>query len=459
MGRIFIAAGGSEGDSSGAIANLTATRQIILLRDLMTQILRSRSYDSLAVPEDLNIHQAIDWINRRSQPGDVAIELQSASDQGSDGVRISTAKSTAKSAAAFYIAQNEQRRLQAEQLLQAYLRRVPQIASHGTKPDTYTDFGSLAFCREVAIPSLALRVGQLTNLENQWVIPAQPQDVALGIAEGLASWSRALSEQKIETYQPISILLNGGLYDDEGILANGNAYVPFDLVDQMGIDLSQESTVQSPVQRSAQRLGYRNLVYLRAIDLREFNIAVQWEQDTRTLKLRSALMIPASQLDRIMGRGYASEVQMMMFLKAHNPEGLAQFADLPKLYREEGQIEWVNPDIAFAQMCVETQFLQFGGLIRPEQNNFAGLGGIGTGASGQSFLDPRIGVRAHIQHLKAYASTEPLIQASVDPRFHLVRRGISPTIAQLAPRWSVTPGYATKVRAIIRQLYESVGLL
>ena len=450
MGRIFIAAQGGSDDQSGsrAIAEMTATRQMILLRDLITQILRSRSYDTLSVPDDLDTDQAIDWINRRAQSGDVAIELQSAA---SDALK--------DTAATFYITQNEQRRLQAEQLLQAYLRRVPQIASQGTKPDTQTDYGSLAFCRQPVIPSLTLRVGRLTNLEDQWVIPAQPQDVALGIAEGLAGWSRALSAtgQKPDRsdlslqYQPISILLNGGLYDDEGIVVNGNPYVPFDLVDHLSLDLTHAPAMQM--------LGYRNLVYVRAIDLRECNIAVHWEQENHALKLRSALTVSVSQIEQIMGRGYASEVQMMMFLKTHNPEGLTQFAELPKLYREEAQIEWVNPDIAFAQMCVETQFLQFERSLKPEQNNFAGLGGVGTGAGGQSFLDCRIGVRAHIQHLKAYASTEPLIQKSVDPRFHLVRRGIAPTIAQLAPRWSVMPRYAAKIGAIVRQLYESAGLL
>jgi len=456
MGRIFIAAQGESEELSGrSIADMTATRQIILLRDLITQILRSRSYDPLSVPEDLNTHQAIDWINRRAQSGDVAIDLQSSV---SDIVKEAAA-------AAFYITQNQQRRIQAEQLLQAYLRRVPQIASQGTKPDTQTDYGSLAFCRQPRIPSLTLRVGRLTNLEDQWVIPAQPQDVALGIAEGLAAWSRALSapEQKAEAHQPISILLNGGLYDDEGIAVSGNAYAPFDLVDQLGIDLSHppsSSPISPPaLQPLSYHLSYRNLVYVRAIDLREFNIGVDWEPETRTLKLRSALAIPVSQLDRIMGRGYASEVQMMMLLKMHNPEGLTQFAELPKLYREEAQIEGVNADIAFAQMCVETRFLQFGGLIKPEQNNFAGLGGVGTGEAGQSFLAPRIGVRAHIQHLKAYASSEPLIQKPVDPRFHLVRRGIAPTIAQLSPRWSATPGYGSKIGAIVRQLYDSAGLL
>ncbi|HEY9628510.1 MAG TPA: glucosaminidase domain-containing protein [Coleofasciculaceae cyanobacterium] len=446
MGRIFIAAqtGAEEQGGSRAIADMaTVTRQMILLRDLITQILRSRSYDTLSVPDDFSASQAIDWINRRAQSGDIALELRSAA---ADAVK--------DTAAIFYIAQNDQRRVQAEQLLQAYLRRVPQIAHQGTKPDTQTDFGSLAFCRKVAIPSLTLRVGQLTNLEDQWVIPAQPQDVALGIAEGLAGWSRAMAEAERSTHQSvesISIALNGALYEDEGILIGGNAYAPFDLVDQLGIDLSTHPTIQP--------IGYRNLVYVRALDLQECNIAVEWDKDTDTLKLRSALTIPSSQLDRIMGRGYASEVQMLMFLKSRNSDGLSQFADLPKLYREEGHIEWVNPDIAFAQMCVETRFLQFGSTLKPEQNNFAGLGGVGTGAEGQSFHDIRIGVRAHIQHLKAYASTEPLIQKPVDPRFHLVRRGVSPTIAQLAPRWSATPGYAAKIMAIVRQLYESAGLI
>jgi Mannosyl-glycoprotein endo-beta-N-acetylglucosaminidase len=132
---------------------------------------------------------------------------------------------------------------------------------------------------------------------------------------------------------------------------------------------------------------------------------------------------------------------------------------LPQKCSEEASIEGVNHDIAFAQMCIETRFLKFGEVTQPEQNNFAGLGGIHIDGKGQSFLDARIGVRAHVQHLKAYASLEPLVQKSVDPRFHRVRRGVAPMIENLSRRWSAQPQYHLKIMAIVQQLYESAGLL
>jgi hypothetical protein len=108
---------------------------------------------------------------------------------------------------------------------------------------------------------------------------------------------------------------------------------------------------------------------------------------------------------------------------------------------------------------VETNFLRFGGVVKPDQNNFAGLGGIGTGAGGATFSSVRLGVRAHIQHLKAYASTEPLKQAEVDPRFRFVRRGVAPLVDQLSGRWTADTQYGTKILNVVRQMYEFVGLL
>ncbi|MBD0265821.1 MAG: glucosaminidase domain-containing protein, partial [Tolypothrix sp. Co-bin9] len=138
---------------------------------------------------------------------------------------------------------------------------------------------------------------------------------------------------------------------------------------------------------------------------------------------------------------------------------LVKFPDIPKLYREEAGIEGVNYDIAFCQMCVETGFLRFGGDIRPEQNNFAGLGAIGGGSEAASFPSARIGVRAHVQHLKAYASLEPLVQEVVDPRFRFVTRGIAPLIDQLSGRWSADLDYGARISAMLKRLYESAGLL
>ncbi|NEP49748.1 MAG: glucosaminidase domain-containing protein, partial [Moorea sp. SIO3C2] len=128
------------------------------------------------------------------------------------------------------------------------------------------------------------------------------------------------------------------------------------------------------------------------------------------------------------------------------------------LYREEASIEGVNYDIAFAQACIETNFLRFSDRLRPEQNNFGGLGAV-TSEEEATFSSARIGVRAHIQHLKAYASQEPLVQPLVDPRFRFVSRGIAPLVEQLSGRWSADLDYGKRIIAVVRRLYESSNLL
>ena len=68
----------------------------------------------------------------------------------------------------------------------------------------------------------------------------------------------------------------------------------------------------------------------------------------------------------------------------------------------------------------ETGYFAYGGDVSPEQNNFCGLGATGNGAPGASFATPQLGVRAHIQHLLAYARTERPKTAIVDPRYELL---------------------------------------
>ncbi|GBO52966.1 N-acetylmuramoyl-L-alanine amidase [Pseudanabaena sp. lw0831] len=161
-------------------------------------------------------------------------------------------------------------------------------------------------------------------------------------------------------------------------------------------------------------------------------------------------------IDRIMGDGATSEVQLLRLLRL-NKAPLNLYGDLPAIYREEAAIEGVNYDIAFCQMCLETGFLQFDGDVQPEQNNFGGIGAIGNGARGDSFSDRRIGIRAQIQHLKAYATAKPLVQPLVDPRFSLIKRGTAPLVGQLAGRWAEDTNYDKKIMAILRRLYELSG--
>ena len=162
-----------------------------------------------------------------------------------------------------------------------------------------------------------------------------------------------------------------------------------------------------------------------------------------------AVIIP----EYIMGRGLIPHDHLVEFLHLYNPETGEFAAELARMYIEEAYIEEVNHDIAFAQMCLETGYLRFGGLVTPDMNNFCGLGSTGPGNRGEVFPDARTGVRAHIQHLKAYASEEPLNQELVDPRFFWINYGFSPKIRGLSGTWAEDPLYAEKISGILRRLY------
>lgn len=157
----------------------------------------------------------------------------------------------------------------------------------------------------------------------------------------------------------------------------------------------------------------------------------------------------------IMGQGRAPAEKLALFLESNNPQADRGFVRaLAGYYIEEAAVEGVNYDIAFAQMCLETGFLRYGGLVTPDMNNFCGLGAIGPGQNGEVFPDARTGVRAHIQHLKAYATEEPLKGVLVDPRYKWVRYGSAPTIHGLSGTWAADRGYSGKISVILQRLYD-----
>jgi hypothetical protein len=123
---------------------------------------------------------------------------------------------------------------------------------------------------------------------------------------------------------------------------------------------------------------------------------------------------------------------------------------LAAMFLEEGAAENVAGDLAFVQAMVETGWLRFSARMPRHHNNFSGLGAVDSGSSSAAFPNARTGVRAQIQHLRAYADpwVRPgdLANPLVDPRFHLVRRGSAPTWAHMGNgRWASDPHYASKV--------------
>lgn len=172
-----------------------------------------------------------------------------------------------------------------------------------------------------------------------------------------------------------------------------------------------------------------------------------------------------SEKTAIMGKAQATAQQMALFCRSKNsaPQLTScSLEQLAEMFIEEGEAEGVRGDVAFAQSLHETGYFKFGGIVLPTQNNYAGIGALNGNATGQaaSFPDPRTGVRAQIQHLKAYASTEALVNECVDPRFSLVARGVAPYVEWLGAAdnpqgcgWAVPgAGYGANIVKLLGQI-------
>ncbi|UBM62028.1 glucosaminidase domain-containing protein [Candidatus Sulfidibacterium hydrothermale] len=178
------------------------------------------------------------------------------------------------------------------------------------------------------------------------------------------------------------------------------------------------------------------------------------EKRKKTSPLPKNIRIPVS----IMGHGKLKASALAAFLHQNNPDiPLWEAKKIARIYIEEARAEGVNYDVAFSQMCLETGFLRYGGTVLPGQNNFCGLGVLNQKTRGVTFQDLRLGIRAHIQHLKAYASNKKLNQKLVDPRFRFVARGSIQNINQLSGHWASDKHYGKKIRYLLTRLYrESV---
>ena len=132
--------------------------------------------------------------------------------------------------------------------------------------------------------------------------------------------------------------------------------------------------------------------------------------------------------------------------------------EMTAYFIEEGAAEGVTGDIAFIQSIVETGWFRFGGTVPASANNFGGIGAIDSNPGRFAvFADARTGVRAQIQHLRAYAdpraltcTVPPLHHPCVDPRFHLVSpKGRAPTWNQMGNgNWATAPGYGARILAL-----------
>lgn len=174
--------------------------------------------------------------------------------------------------------------------------------------------------------------------------------------------------------------------------------------------------------------------------------------------LFSCMSIPQkNQISRsITGKSILTSSQLTAFFLDNNPNAdKKQIARLSKYYIIESNMEGINSDVAFAQMCLETGYLTFGNLVTPDMHNYCGLGAIDQNNKGERFETEQEGVRAHIQHLHAYATTNDKVLKNklIDKRYKWVNpRGKAPTIFELAGTWASDKEYGIKLDKILSKM-------
>jgi hypothetical protein len=128
----------------------------------------------------------------------------------------------------------------------------------------------------------------------------------------------------------------------------------------------------------------------------------------------------------------------------------ASAADLARFFVDEGGVEGIRGDVAFAQAILETGSFTNDDTVN--YNNFAGIGHCDSCPSGWNFASPQDGVRAQIQLLKSYVYEKPEYKNDlVDKRLH-GPAGCCQTWNELSGVWASGGGYG----ALIMNIYENM---
>lgn len=180
---------------------------------------------------------------------------------------------------------------------------------------------------------------------------------------------------------------------------------------------------------------------------------------------------------KILGKSNTSIDQMIRYYNKKSPiaypseklgkGGAPDIRTMATIFYEEAAKENIKAEVVWAQTMKETGYFKFGGQVKIEQFNFAGIGALDGGAAGASFPNVRTGVRAQIQHMKAYADAtitkNTLSSPCVDPRFDLVNpKGSAPYVEWLGQKenpggygWATGKEYGIDIVGMIQILMNS----
>ena len=178
-----------------------------------------------------------------------------------------------------------------------------------------------------------------------------------------------------------------------------------------------------------------------------------------SLAILAGACVPGGAPLPVMGSSKVNASQMAGWFnsKASGGGATVPVEVLAQQFLNEGEAEGVAGDVAFVQAMIETGWLRFSARMPVHHNNFSGIGAVDSGSSSAAFHSAEVGVRAQIQHLRAYADSSAnvftLNRPLVDPRFHLVNKGVAPSWGHFGNgNWATDPGYAFKVHSLYAEL-------
>ena len=120
--------------------------------------------------------------------------------------------------------------------------------------------------------------------------------------------------------------------------------------------------------------------------------------------------------------------------------------------------EDVNAYFVLAQQLLETGNLKFeNSSVKPEYYNFAGLGATDSKPNPNKFFSNYEGQLAQVQHLKGYATTDPLKEECKDQRFTLLmnKRGTAVNAAELSNKWASNSSYGELLAEMYNQFHNT----
>lgn len=120
--------------------------------------------------------------------------------------------------------------------------------------------------------------------------------------------------------------------------------------------------------------------------------------------------------------------------------------------------EDVNAYFVLAQQLLETGNLKFeNSSVKPEYYNFAGLGATDSKPNPNKFFSNYEGQLAQVQHLKGYATKDPLKEECKDQRFTLLmdKRGTAVNAAELSNKWASNSSYGELLAEMYNQFHNT----